>query len=67
MNTGLPARLCPHSVYEFDCTTPKEPHCQTCQMYIEARAKMNKENERIADGIRSVWQEQQNMSTDWRG
>lgn len=64
MNTELLPKLCPHSVFEYDCPMPSEPLCETCSIYLESRAK---ENERIADGIRSIWQEQANLSADWRG
>lgn len=62
MNTELLPRLCPHSVFEYECE--HQLNCHDCLIYLEER---NKQNERIADGIRGYWAEQQNGSADWRG
>ena len=65
-HTGLPPRLCPHSVIEYDCPTPALPLCQTCGIFIE-RDIGRGENKKIADGMRGYWAEQQNLSANWRG
>lgn len=40
MNTGIPARLCPHSVFDYPCPTSAAPYCNECQIWIESLAKL---------------------------
>ena len=38
--------------------------CQGCRIREEAMKKINAD---IAEGVRSIWAEAQNLSADWRG